>query len=254
MAKGSKDADRRAVVERMRREQQRKERRQGLLLLGAAVTVGAIIIGVAVWQFVKADSGTGSGPDLSSIGVASEEAGCTSVQKKQPEDKDLDGIENSAHVDTGTPVDFRLTPPAFGLHWPNYLTGSELRSFYTVDDRPEVERLVHSLEHGYTILWYDETIAEDEEALDDIEEIAQRFPDPSSIDDHFIAAPWTAQDGEPMPDGAHLALTHWSIGGEGGNIEDETGVWQYCEGVSGDVVEQFRSDYPSLDAPEPGAA
>ena len=44
MAKTSKDADRRAVVERLRREQQRKERRNSLMVLGAAVTVGVLII------------------------------------------------------------------------------------------------------------------------------------------------------------------------------------------------------------------
>ncbi|MGH3682534.1 MAG: DUF3105 domain-containing protein, partial [Natronosporangium sp.] len=28
------------------------------------------------------------------------------------------------------------------------------RGFYTPDDRPRVEQLVHNLEHGYTVLWY----------------------------------------------------------------------------------------------------
>ena len=33
--------------------------------------------------------------------------------------------------------------------------------FYTKDSRPELEALVHNLEHGFTILWYDETAADD---------------------------------------------------------------------------------------------
>ena len=52
MAKTKKDADRRAVVEQMRREQKRKERRKSLIILGAAVTVGALIIGYAAWAAV----------------------------------------------------------------------------------------------------------------------------------------------------------------------------------------------------------
>jgi len=252
VAKSNKKADRRAVVEQMRRQQQRKERRQGLLVVGAAVLVGVIIIGVAAWQVLKANEE--SGRAISDIGVSADAAGCKPVQKEKPEERDIDGVENTAHVETGTPVDYRFSPPAFGLHWPNYLSGAELRSFYTVDDRPEVERLVHSLEHGYTILWYDEALADDEEALADVEAIAKKFPDPSSVDQHFIAAPWTADDGDPFPDDTRVALTHWSIGGEGGNIEDEVGVWQYCESVSGEAVQQFIDDYPPRDAPEPGAA
>ena len=45
-----------------------------------------------------------------------------------------------------------------GAAWPRRRS---TRKFYTEDDRPELEALVHNLEHGYTILWYDETIADD---------------------------------------------------------------------------------------------
>ncbi len=79
---------------------------------------------------------------------------------------------------------------------------------------------MHSLEHGYTILWYDETIAEDDEQLDQLEEIADTFSG-SALQDKFMAAPWTAEDakdrGSDFPDGTHLALTHWSMGGTHGN-------------------------------------
>jgi hypothetical protein len=247
-----KAADRRAVVEQLRKEQQRKERRQGLLVVGAAVLVGAIIIGFAAWQLVR--SNKDAGRDLSAIGLSTSAAKCQPIVKHKPK-----GVESSStdgnHVDVGLPIKYRFSPPAFGQHWPNYLQGAELRSFYTTDDRPEVERLVHSLEHGYTILWYDQTIADDSEALADVQAIAKKFPDPSSLDQHFIAAPWTSKDGDAFPDGTHVALTHWSVGGEGGDPKkDQVGVWEYCGGVSGAVVDQFRTDYPPLDAPEAGAS
>ena len=49
------------------------------------------------------------------------------------------------------------------------------RKFYTDKDRPELEALVHNLEHGYTILWYDDTIADDPDELNVIDAIADKF-------------------------------------------------------------------------------
>lgn len=244
MAKPKKDADRRARVEEMRRAQQRKERRQGLLVLGAAVTVGALIIGVAVWQYLEAESDASGG--LAAIGVPASEAGCQDVTTKPAQG-------NNDHRPEGERILYEESPPAAGPHWGQYLTGSQIRKFWTTDDRPPVERLVHSLEHGHTILWYDETIAQDDEALDEVEAIAQRFTGTGNAD-KFMAAPWTEADGQPFPDDTHVALTHWSMGGTNGNPEGQLGVWQYCSEVSGEVVEDFMSDYPAEDSPEPNAA
>ncbi len=250
MAKSNKKAaDRRAVVEQLRKEQKRKERRQGFLVVGAAVLIGAVIIGFAAWQLVKANKKESR--DLSDIGLTEKAAKCQSVVEKKPEGQEVSGSDGN-HVETGTTINYRTNPPSFGQHWPNYLQGSELRSFYTTDDRPEIERLVHELEHGYTILWYDETIADDSDALADVQAIAKKFPDTVQPDEHFIAAPWSAADGEAMPDGTHVTLTHWSIGGEGGDsTKDQVGVSESCGGVSGAVVESFMKDYPPKDAPEP---
>jgi hypothetical protein len=245
VAKGKKDADRRAVVEQMRREQKRKERRKSLLILGAAVTVGAIIIGYAVWAAVQ-ESET-DGRDLASIGVAASEAGCQEVTTAKAEG-------NNDHRAEGEDIAYDQSPPAAGPHWGQFLTGNQIRKFWTTDDRPPVERLVHSLEHGHTILWYDETIADDEQALEELRSIAGKFPSNTDFSDKFMAAPWTAEDGDPFPDGTHVALTHWSMGGTNGNPEGQLGVWQYCSDVSGEVVDQFMQDYPYSDSPEPGAA
>ena len=62
--KSSKDRDRRAVVEQMRREQQSKERRQGLVILGAAVLVGAVIIYFAVSEVMKTGLRRSSAPRI----------------------------------------------------------------------------------------------------------------------------------------------------------------------------------------------
>lgn len=240
----SKDGGRRAVVEQMRREQQSKERRKTLVLLGAAVLVGAIIIGTAVWQLLdqkKADSRA-----LGSIGVAAADASCQDVVTK--------GAKGSGvHRPEGEKIIYDDTPPAFGSHWGNWLQPTEVRKFYS-GDRPPVERLVHSLEHGWTILWYDDTIAGNDAAVADLKSIAGKFPDVSDPTQKLIIAPWTAKDGGgPFPGGAHLAFTHWSMGGTNGNPQGQRGVWEYCGSVSGEAVSDFMADYPATDAPEAGA-
>jgi hypothetical protein len=153
------------------------------------------------------------------------------------------------HVPIGQHVEYAVTPPASGAHWGNFLQGAEIRPFYTTRDRPPVERLVHSLEHGYTILWYDETLAPDDGVLRGIAADAGL---------KVIAAPWTDADGPPFGDGVHMVLTHWSAGGgsaapaslvaaEGGAVA----VWRHCARLSREVVENFVATYPYTDSLEP---
>ncbi|MGH3362379.1 MAG: DUF3105 domain-containing protein, partial [Nocardioides sp.] len=145
------------------------------------------------------------------------------------------------------------SPPAFGPHWneAGVAPAAADREFYT-SDRPELESLVHNLEHGYNVLWYDETIASDEAALDEINGIAAKFSDDDNFRNKFIAAPWTSEDGDAFPDGQHIAMTHWSLGKETEKGE-QVGVWQYCSEVSGAALETFMVDYPYTDSPEPNA-
>jgi hypothetical protein len=228
----------------MRREQQAKERRKTLLVLGAAVLVGAIIIGTAVWQFAQKSASDSRA--LSSIGATAGQAGC-----QDPVTKSAKG--SGQHQPVGQKILYPDAPPAFGPHWGNWLQPNEVRKFYTADDRPPVERLVHSLEHGWSVLWYDDTIAEDGTAVSDLRAIAAKFPDVSDPTQKIIIAPWTSDDGDAFPKGTHLAFTHWSVGGTNGNSPGQIGVWEYCGKVSGQAVTQFMKDYPATDAPEAGA-
>lgn len=249
MAKQPAKTDRQAVIEQMRKKQKSAERRRGTVIIATCVLIALAIVGIAVVPIVmdKLDERELDGTALADLGAAA--SSCQEITTKK-----ADG--NQEHVPVGTPVDYADSPPAFGAHWnqSGVAPAPFTRKFYT-DDRPEVEALVHNLEHGYTILWYDETIADDDEAMADIEAIADKF-DGESMRDKFIAAPWNNSDDDQgtFPDGQHVALTHWSIGGVGEtDTTKQVGVWQYCSAPSGEAVEDFVEKYPYFDSPEPDA-
>jgi hypothetical protein len=239
--KNERENQRRAITEQLRKQQQRKERQRSLLILGACVLVVVVLLGSAVFVYVKdmREKDKLAGEPIDEIGATASAAGCDPVKSKTVDLKvQKDG---SYHVPSGSTVDYPDAPPAFGYHWPNFLAGAELRTFYTPEDRPEVERLVHSLEHGHTILWYDDTIKKGSQAYKQIQQVGDKL----GVDSYLMAAPWTADDGGAFPGGKHVALTHWT--------GEQKGVTQYCAKPSGQVIQDFLKKYPKTDAPEPGA-
>jgi Protein of unknown function (DUF3105) len=129
------------------------------------------------------------------------------------------------------------------------------RKLYTEGDRPELGTLVHNLEHGYTILWYDQTVADDADQMSELRGIADKFAGTSNYRFKFKAVPWLESDGKAFPDDQHIAFTHWSIGGSDQDVSSakQVGVWQYCSAVSGDALNDFMLKYPYLDSPEPNS-
>ena len=240
--KSNKDRDRRAVVEQMRRDQKKAERRRTIVVISACVVVALVIVGLAAIPLIK-QNGLTSG-DLANIGASEKAAGCSPIQTKK-----ANGNQN--HKPQGTPISYDDAPPAFGPHWPSPAPFE--RKFYTADDRPDVETLVHNLEHGYTLLWYDDTLAKSSEQLAVVKAIATKYEGSQKLTDKFIAAPWTSKDGKAFPGGKHVALTHWSAGGDPSDVTKQKGIWQYCGDPSGAVVQKFMKEYPYSDSPEPQA-
>ncbi len=203
-----------------------------------------MIIGAGAYPLVK-QSRTQSafdGEALAQIGAKQSEAGCSQVTKTP-------ASGGSDHRPDGSKIDYETTPPAFGPHF--QVPAPFSRKFYTARDRPAVSTLVHNLEHGYTILWYDDTIANDDERLAQVRAIANLFERDSGPTGKFVVAPWTKDDGPALPGGKHVAMTHWSVGG--GGADSQVGVSQYCARASGEAVETFVKDYPYSDSPEPSA-
>ncbi len=235
-----KNAERKAMIEQLRREQQRKERLRTWGILGVCGLVVVLLLGFAVGKYVKDQKAADriKNAPASSIGVSGSAASCSPV-------KTVDASGNSQHLSPPQPISYPDAPPAYGQHWGNFLTGSEIRPFYTRDDVPEIERLVHSLEHGYTILWYDDTIKTGSADYKAIQQMGEKL----GPDGYFMVAPYiTKTDGGTFPSGKHVAFTHWT------GPAKQTGVWEYCARPSGTVAQDFVKKYPPDNAPEPGAA
>jgi hypothetical protein len=67
--------------------------------------------------------------------------------------KPLPGIselqDGRNHIPEGSKTNYKFNPPTAGDHYPSWIT----KGFYD-EPRPD-GNLVHSLEHGYIVLWYD---------------------------------------------------------------------------------------------------
>jgi hypothetical protein len=250
MAKSSKSSkaartERQKVIEQMRAQQKAAERRRGGVIVAVCVLVAVGIIVAAAW-----------GPVMDHFqkqkydGKALEEIGAAASVCQEPTTKPATGEQQ--HLPDGSPISYPDNPPAFGEHYVD--PDPMARKFYTDADRPALGTLVHNEEHGYTILWYDDSVAGDSGQMVQIRAIADKFAGTDDFRDKFKAVPWTNEDGKPFPGGQHIAFTHWSVGGTenaaSGNAQ-QVGVWQYCSKTSGAALKTFMLDYPFSDAPEP---
>ncbi len=241
----SQKADRKAKIDALTKKQRSADRGRGLAIVVVCVVVALLIVGAAAYRPIVSwwELRQYEGVELTSLGAPA--SACTQVETEK-----ADG--NQEHVPDGTPIEYEGSPPAFGAHYD--VPDTMDRKLYTVDDRPDLRELVHNLEHGYTFVWYDETVADDDKAMTELRAVASQFPGTENFRYKFKAVPWTAEDGEPFPDGQHVAFTHWSAGGAGNTSPaDQVGVRQYCSEFSGEALSSFMEDYPYFDSPEPNA-
>ncbi len=248
MAKSTKSSksERQRLIDDAMKKQRGAEKRRTSAIVIVSLLVGLLIVGAAAYRPISNwwDLRQYNDLDLADIGAAA------SVCQKV-ETKDATGV--SDHVEQGVDVEYDVAPPAYGAHWnvAGVAPAPFTDKFYDAGDRPPLEALVHNLEHGYTILWYDETIADDDDQLNQVQALAKKFKaDDDNFRLKFIAAPWTSDDenGKAFPDDQHIAFSHWQ-----GDADKSTGVWQYCSEVSGDALKTFMKDYPYTDSPESGA-
>jgi hypothetical protein len=231
----SQKQSRREMVEKMQRDQARSDKRRTLLIVAASIVVGLAIIAYPAIKLIQ-DSRTRD-QAVNSFGASASAASCDKVID------DKAGVAQD-HQPDGTMIPYAVSPPSSGPHYNTWAPFG--KKFYTTEDRPPVPNLVHNLEHGYTILWYRDTLPKDQ--IDQIEQISKaKLPD-SSLG-KFIAAPFKETDGTAWPEGKQVAFSHWSGNAQGAT--DAFGHRQFCGSVSGEALNQFMDKYPAMDAQEP---
>ncbi|HEX2058449.1 MAG TPA: DUF3105 domain-containing protein [Actinomycetota bacterium] len=191
---------RRAAEEERRREQQKAARKRNLVTL----VIALVILG-GVIALVLQDR---DGDDTLASGVGPREAGCTEIEEHEDEGQD--------HVEVAPP--YGTNPPSSGPH----LATPASPGFF--EDAVDPGALVHNLEHGQVVFWYDPDAPE--AVLDDLEAIVDQEFEAS------IAAPW------PEPEAPYtFAMSAWT-------------ATQKCREVSQAVVDEFRETYQGR-GPEP---
>lgn len=246
MGKSQKTA-RRELIEKMQREQARRDKRRTIMIVTASIVVALGIIAYPAVKLIQ--DARLKNAQMADIGAKASAAACGEVV--------TDAAEQYTEHETqeGIVIPYKHSPPTSGRH---YVTPAAFeKKFYDKGDRPPISTLVHNLEHGYTILWYNDTIAADKKQLDQLERMAKgKFP--AEAEGKFIAAPFHASEGAAWPAGKNVAFAHW--GGPSDTSSEEKAKTtqqshlQYCGSVSGQALSEFIKKFPAGDAPEPGAA
>jgi hypothetical protein len=242
--------DRKArIAELQRREKARERRVRNQIIAGCAALL--IVLG-AVITFAVIDAGKQQ-PDvaISAIGVPASAASCDPVTTDK-----AGGNGNHVGPGTSTPtttkVKYDTVPPSNGPHFVSPAVNNG-RNYYTATDRPQMEVLVHNLEHGYTVLWYDVTAGNAKKA--ELQQLADAANKTDWALGKFIESAWDPTYGA-LPAGKKFALSHWSatLGADQTTVASQAGHRQLCGDLSGAVVKAFVQRFPRTSAPEPGGA
>ena len=152
-----------------------------------------LIIGAAAYQPIKDWWTSGSSTTSTSPRSAPPASVCQEVETKTGR------AAARTTCRRAPPIPYEDAPPAFGTALQRAGAPASSASSTPPTTAPTSSELVHNLEHGYTILWYDETIADDDDAMDELRGIADKFTDNDNFRNKFKAVPWTSEDGDAVP-------------------------------------------------------
>src|SRR6266545_2530679 len=228
------------------REQARADKRRTILIVVLAIVVGLGIIAYPAIRLIQ--DAKLKNTATADIGAKASAAACDAVLTDPAE------TYEQHETQEGIVIKYKYSPPTSGKHYQYPATFD--KKYYT-SDRPPISTLVHNLEHGYTIVWYDDTIGKDKKQLRLLERIAKGKL-PASSQGKIIIAPFHANDGDAWPAGKHIAFSHWGAPTDRSTEEKakttQVGHRQFCGSVSGEAIQAFTDKYPADDTPEPGAA
>jgi hypothetical protein len=224
--------DRKARLAEVQKAQKSKEQR---VVVG--IVVGCLVLLAALGGVVLYAINDAKAQQLPNLGVSAAAASCDAVTTDE-------GSGTGEHIGPGsqkpdqTSVKYDTVPPSHGPHFAQPAVSA--RKFYTAEDRPPLETLVHNLEHGYTVLWYDGEKAKGKEQM--LRDIAEQANKKAESQDKFLVVEWDSSRGTMEKP---FALAHWS---------KDAGHRQYCGDLSGAVIVDFIEKHPASDTQEPGAA
>jgi hypothetical protein len=213
-SKKLQEKQRKRLAEQARKAQQRQSSRRANLVTAG---IAAVVI-VAVVALVLSDNAPTTIPVPD--GVAASAAGCNDVEQFAEQSRD--------HIDLGAEHDpYNSSPPTSG---PHYGTPAD-PGFYPNPLEPE--QLVHNLEHGQIVIWYDpEAPASAVDGIQALVENANQRAQSSGFVEPLLAAPF-----EGLGPGFDYALAGWR------NL-------QSCESYSRAAIDDFRAEWQGR-GPEP---
>jgi Protein of unknown function (DUF3105) len=164
------------------------------------------LVAVVVVALIVNERSSQSAP----VGVDKTAANCTDV-RRFPD-------EGAQHVADGTDVHYKTSPPTSGNH---YDTPAE-PGFYDVAAGSQIppERVVHNMEHGQIVFWYD---PDNNEVQNELESFIDAQPTKYALT--LVAVPYS--DVKP-PYG--FTMTAWT-------------AMESCERVSESVINDFRAQF-----------
>ena len=202
---------RRLAEERKKEEQKREQRKKNLVTMLIAIVVIGLVAALVVSERKQE-----SGP----VGVAADEANCGPKEELEAPD--------AGHVEG--PVQYETNPPTVGPH--NASPGPT--GFF---DTPQVpEQLVHNMEHGQIVLWYDPEAPQ--QVKDDLEALVEKQLSTT------VATPYEGLEEY------NFYMTAWNKLPDAPKDSAGTGYLQGCDLVSEDVVNEFRREHQGK-SPEP---
>ncbi|WP_270886461.1 DUF3105 domain-containing protein [Pedococcus sp. 5OH_020] len=225
--------DRKARLAEIQKQQKAKERK---VVIG--IVIGCLVLLAALGGVVAFAVGDAKSKQLPNLGVSVAAAKCDPVTT-DPSSGSGEHVGPGTQKPNQTSVKYATIPPSSGPHFVSPDVSG--RDFYTASDRPPLETLVHNLEHGYTILWYDGSKVKDTALLKDIADQGNKLKDSTG---KFKVVEWDASRGA-FPAGKVYALSHWA---------KDAGHRQLCGDLSGQVIVDFVKKYPASNTQEPGAA
>ena len=227
--------------ERLRRRMARRRMLRRAGRWGVAVAVVGGLVGLVFFLNRPAELSGEQRAIVQAAQRAARTAGCTGITRVDPYPGNADRTHiGAAEAPQPPPLSsYPSVPPTSGPH----LGGAQPSGVYP--DPPDIYAVLHSLEHGATVIWYDPRAERDPQLL----RIKDFYGDPAN-GDHVIVAPYNYPDqgaAGRLPDGKRMAVTAWHHG-------------QSCDQPNFDVVRGFVLQYAANgrgayrgDAPEAGA-